>query len=590
MRAHRHALRRTLTITVPVLVAGTLLGTGSAEAGLPSGTTPVSVTAGTTHTGIDAGLTKASSISGTITAAATHKAVGSALVYAYDSAGHTVGLPGISDSTGKYQIKGLPASSAGYAVCVSTYSATGGGVSSGFLARCYKSVTWGGGAVPKAANRVKLAVGQQAAGINVALPSGAAISGTVTSTSGAKLNSVYVQLRNRATGVHYFALTTKTGAYVAKSLPPTSKGYQVCFDGRGSTTSSARGFLTQCYKSVAWSGSTFPSKAKTVSVAAGKVHTGISGKLAPGGAIAGKVVDAKSGAPVANASVRVLSSGGSLVGEAPTNSKGQYVVKGLFTSKTDRVCVAAKRISATTTYGGRCYKNVAWSGGKLPKGTTAVSVKVGHTTANINIRPVKTTIKLGSIAGTITEQAGGKPLQYTNVQVYSSTGGYVGGTSTDAAGHYKVGGLRASSTGYVVCAEAPSFSIDPVMPATGWASRCYNGAAWIGGKPPASATKLPLAAGQNRTGIDIALLVGGAVSGTVTDAADAGTHPFTIVSVYTTSGALVTTGFTSPSDGSYTVTGLTPSATGYVVCFDGRFGGATSYLPECYNNRPWPGN
>jgi hypothetical protein len=427
--------------------------------------------------------------------------------------------------------------------------------------------------------------------VNVALPSGAAISGTVRSTSGAALNSVYVQLRNRATGARYFALTSKTGAYVAKSLPPTSKGYQVCFDGRGSCSGSRRGFLTQCFKNVAWKGGTFPTKASKVSVTAGKTHKGVSGRLAPGGAIAGKVVDSRSGAPVANASVRVLSSGGSLVGEAPTNSKGQYVVKGLFTSKTDRVCVAAKRVNGTTTYGGRCYKNVAWSGGKLPKTAKAVAVKVGHTTTKINLKPVKTTIKLGSIAGTVTEQAGGKALQYTDVRVYTSAGRYVAGTSTDAAGHYKVGGLRASSTGYVVCAQAPTFSSDPVMPATGWASRCYNGAAWLGGKPPASAKKLPLAAGQNRTGVDIALPVGGAISGTVSDAADPSKHPFAIVSVYTSAGELVNTGFVSPSDGSYTVTGLTPTSTGYVVCFDGRFGGGTaSYLPECYNNRPWSGN
>ncbi|HVU91557.1 MAG TPA: carboxypeptidase-like regulatory domain-containing protein, partial [Jatrophihabitans sp.] len=473
---------------MPVVVAGALLGTGSAEAGLPSGTTAVPVTAGATHSGIDAGLTRAASISGTITAAATHKAVGSALVSAYDSAGHAVGLPGFSDSAGKYQIKGLPASPSGYAVCVSAYSAKGGGVRTGYLGRCYKNVAWSGGAVPKAANRVKLATGQQAGGINVALPSGAAISGTVRSTSGAALNSVYVQLRNRATGARYYALTGKTGGYIARSLPPTSKGYQVCFDGRGSTTRSARGFLTQCFRKVAWTGGAFPRKATAVSVAAGRTHTGVSGKLAPGGAVAGNVVDARTGAAVANASVRVLSKGGSLLGEAPTNKKGQYVVKGLFTAKADRVCVAAKRVSATVTYGGRCYKNVAWSGGRPSRSAKPVAVKVGHTTSKINLRPVKSVIKLGSIAGTITEQAGRKPLQYANVQVFSSAGGYVTSTSTDAAGHYKVGGLRASSTGYVVCAEQPGFSIDPVMPATGWASRCYKGAAWTGGKPPSGAT------------------------------------------------------------------------------------------------------
>lgn len=586
MRIPRHALLTTL----PVIAAGALIGTGSAWAGLPSGTTPVPVTAGNVHSGIDAGLTRAASIAGTVTAAATHKPVQSAFVMAYDAAGRSVGLPAVTDAAGAFKISALPASSTGYAVCVNATSATGGGVATGYLHRCYNNVAWNGATVPSTVNRVRLTTGQQATGVNVALPSGAAISGTVRSSSGAALNSVYVQLRNRTTGARFFALTGKTGAYVAKSLTASSKGYQVCFDGRGSTTPSPRGFLTQCYKNVAWTGGAFPAGATAVSVAAGKTHGGVNGKLGPGGAVAGRVVDARSGAAVAGATVRVLSSTGGVLSSAVTNAKGQYVVKSLRTASSDRVCVAPKRVSATTSYDGRCYKNVVWSGGKLPRGTTAVSVRIGTTHANINLKPVKTAIKLGSIAGTITEQAGGHPLQFSTVQVFGSTGGYAGSTTTDAAGRYKVDGLRASSTGYVVCAESPTFSVTPTMPATGWASRCYNGVAWPGGKPPAGATKLPLAAGQNRTGVNIALPVGGAIAGTITEAGAAGTHPFTIVHVYTTGGALVGTGFTDTGDGSYTVTGLTPSATGYVVCFDGRFGGSTAYLPECYDNRPWSGN
>lgn len=39
------------------------------------------------------------------------------------------------------------------------------------------------------------------------------------------------------------------------------------------------------------------------------------------------------------------------------------------------------------------------------------------------------------------------------------------------------------------------------------------------------------------------------------------------------------------------VANLPPSATGYVVCFDGRNAvfGAAGYLPECWQDQPWDG-
>lgn len=589
--AARRGVSPVRLVCVPAIIAGAVFGVaGSADSKPPASSKPVPVTAGAATRNVDAALTEAASIAGHVTSASTHKPIGSALVLAFDSAGHSAGLPVMTGPDGSYQLKALRASSTGYAVCINAYSATGGGVTSGYLNRCYKTAAWNGGAVPKGVTRVGVAAGQDVTGINVALPSGAAISGKLTSTAGAALDSVYVQLRNRATGARFFALTGKSGAYVAKSLTPSSTGYQVCFDGRGSTTASPRGFLAQCFKNVSWTGGTMPSKATAVSVSAGKTHTGINGRLAGGGAVAGRVTDSRSGAAVPHATVSVRSSSGAVLGSTQTDSKGRYTVKGLWSSSSDRVCVSPARISATTTYGGRCYKNVAWTGGKLPKGTTAVSVKVGRTTANVNLRPVRSTVVLGSIAGTITEKAGGQPLQYATVHVFTTSGVDAGSETTDAAGHYKVTGLRPSSTGYVVCSEPPLFSITTPMPEMGWAPRCFADVAWTGGSIPAAAKRLALAAGQNRTGVDIALQPGGGISGTVT-AAGAGTAVSSIVSVYTPDGHLVATGFSSPSDGSYAVNNLGPLSPGYVVCFDGRFtGGNKAYLPECYDNQPWSGN
>jgi hypothetical protein len=87
--------------------------------------------------------------------------------------------------------------------------------------------------------------------------------------------------------------------------------------------------------------------------------------------------------------------------------------------------------------------------------------------------------------------------------------------------------------------------------------------------------------------------VGGAVSGTVTDAA--GTHHglthvrviVTSVSVAPNLGGMVSG---TAADGSYSVAGLA-TGTDYQVCFDasGATGGssdATGYVNQCYNNQP----
>ena len=62
------------------------------------------------------------------------------------------------------------------------------------------------------------------------------------------------------------------------------------------------------------------------------------------------------------------------------------------------------------------------------------------------------------------------------------------------------------------------------------------------------------------------------------------------INVFDAGGNFVTTS-TTASDGSYKIVGLTPSATGYKVCFDATnaTGGRsiTGYASQCYNNVAW---
>jgi len=573
-------MKRRALWTVPILLIATAVGSGTAQAGLPSGVTAVAVTQGIATPNINGHLHLARTISGTIKTSAGKPVSG--FVQAFLN-GHSVG--GATVTNGTYKITGLFPKS--YAVCLSGGSVFNPTSSTGFLGKCYKNAAFNGFTVPSHATLVSVAAHNRA-GINFTVSPAAGISGKVTSPSGAGLPNVSVQAYNKSTKALFFGATTHTGTYVITGLTAAAKGYAVCFNAFGAT--SGTGYLPRCFKNKAWSG-TLSSMAggTTVAVALGHIHRKINQALPRGAAIAGKVVDAGNGKPLAGDGVVVFTATGRFVSSAGTNSKGAYVVRGLATSKSYRVCASPTNVSNTVLYHGRCWKAIAWNGGRLPRGTNAVSARVGRTHTGINFRLVKTVIKFGSIAGTVTEKAHGQPLQFASVSVFTKAGTLIRNASTDAAGHYTVTNLPRSTTGYRVCAsQSFAFSTTP-KPTGGWAPRCYVDAPWNGGAAPTAAHVLTLAAGQHRTGVNIALHVGGAITGTTFQFGGSTPATSVQVKVFTTSGRLINSTSSGFSDGVYTVDSLSPGH--YVVCFDGRqsFTGGPGFLPQCYNGVAWSG-
>ncbi|MFN2559923.1 MAG: hypothetical protein ABR571_01325 [Jatrophihabitans sp.] len=217
-----------------------------------------------------------------------------------------------------------------------------------------------------------------------------------------------------------------------------------------------------------------------------------------------------------------------------------------------------------------------------------MSVTLGKTHTGIDFAPPATIVQVGSIAGTISERAGGTPLQSAVVEVFAGDT-KVGDATTDAAGRYKVGNLQANATGYVVCAKAVASTSSATVstPATGWAPRCYPGVSWNGSNSPAAAaTRLPLLAGQDRTGINITLRVGARISGTAFRGSTSTRLASVRVLVFTLAHRGVAT-VTTSLDGTYRVPRLAPAS--YIVCFDGRSATLTGYRPQCYDQVPWDG-
>ncbi|MHB1475853.1 MAG: carboxypeptidase regulatory-like domain-containing protein [Dermatophilaceae bacterium] len=187
-----------------------------------------------------------------------------------------------------------------------------------------------------------------------------------------------------------------------------------------------------------------------------------------------------------------------------------------------------------------------------------------------------------SISGTVTDAAHaglmGVKVTVTSMSTYASVN-----ATTVGDGTYSVTGLPAGY--YQVCFDASGATGGSSK--TGYVAQCYNNQT-----TPWQADPVTVTVGATRTGIDAALAVGGASSGTVTDAAHAGLMgvKVTVTSMSTYASANATTA----RDGTYLVTGL-PDGKDYSVCFDasGATGGSSStgYLSQCYDGlsiNAWP--
>jgi Carboxypeptidase regulatory-like domain len=226
----------------------------------------------------------------------------------------------------------------------------------------------------------------------------------------------------------------------------------------------------------------------------------------------------------------------------------------------------------------QCYNNQPTSGTPDP-----VTVTAGGTTTDIN----DALIEAGAVSGMVTD-AGGTHQGLANVQVNvsSSTTGVNASATTAADGRYTVTGLPAG-TDYTVIYHAANATGGSSY-SLGYLDQAYNNQPTSGTPTPVTVTS-----GSTTIGVNAALAVGGAVSGTVTDAGGAH-HGLANVTVGVFSpsnsrGANATTA----ADGSWTVPGLA-AGTDYQVCFSatGATGGSSDspgYVDQCYNNQPTSG-
>src|SRR5262249_26527601 len=197
-------------------------------------------------------------------------------------------------SHGTYRISGLAAGSydVGFSPCDGSQQ--------------YAGQWYRGAASVLSATAVKVRAGKTTSGIDGRLVVGGTMSGRVVNTSGKPLRNICVFANDSRTGTAGFAVTGKTGTYLARGL--STGGYSVEFFGCG----------LQNYVAVL----------RHARVTAPHATTGVNATMHPGGSIAGKVT--ASGQPVSDVCVEVDSSNpDNLGGFSATGPDGSYLATGL---------------------------------------------------------------------------------------------------------------------------------------------------------------------------------------------------------------------------------------------------------------------
>ena len=483
----------------------------------------VTVTAGATTSNIDATMILGGSITGRVTDA-SGAAILDAIVVAYDS--NNTGGPNVSyaktDADGNYNLQGLP---------TGNYRVEFDGTGSGFFRQYYNNSPDMAGSAP-----VSVTVSKATTGVNASLVKGASISGVVTNSSGAGIQGVFVTDYDVNNNWAAYTITDVSGNYLIQALPTGS--YKLRYQG-------VSGYLTQWYSNRASS-----ELADAVSVTAGNTTPGINATLVLGGTISGKVSN-EAGVGIAGVSVGAF---GSYAYGTSTESDGSYVIAGL----------------PAGNYNLQFYGNDAgyisqWYSNKTSQELAdAVTVTAGNITHVINA----TMVLGGTITGKVTDStgAGRGNVQIRVYDAANPNGSPVVYALTDSTGLYSAGGLATGN-----------YKLQFYGNDTGYISQWYSNKA-----SQTLADVVAVTSGNTTPGINATLVLGGTITGKVTNAsgvAIAGAYRV-FISVIDATGNDLGMYIFPLTNGNYTIAGLPEGS--YKLRFNRN---GTEYLTQWYNNK-----
>jgi protocatechuate 3,4-dioxygenase beta subunit len=251
-------------------------------------------------------------------------------------------------------------------------------------------------------------------GFDVALTSGGAISGRVTTPDGTPIADVSIKVRDRDGAFETYTTTEADGTYSIHGLP--SGRYTLAYSHNN-------------YQPLAPTGQ--------VEVTAPNTTTQTNTVLHPGGAISGKVTD-PDGKPLAGVYVAILdaATGKTQDSYGYTDAAGIYTIAATLPNGSYVVKFQPPLVD------GGCPLAIEYSGNAA---TAAAATRVQVSAAN-TVSGIDAELAYGGlIGGQITDAGSGLPL-YGTVQVYDATGALVVKGVSGMLGHYRtIAGLPAGS-------------------------------------------------------------------------------------------------------------------------------------------------
>ncbi len=391
------------------------------------------------------------------------------------------------------------------------------------------------------ASLVSTRAGTVTSGIDVAMPTGGVITGTVRNGAGKLVPNFCVD----ASSVSDPALIQATGP--PATYPPTNMNgqYQINQLATGDynvefVPCAGGGYANQWFR-----GKPTEASATVVKVTAGKVTSDVNAVLRPGQPVSGTVRSGVTNKPIAGLCVRATDSAGNEVAEVQTNSAGQYTL--------DEI--------AAGTYTLEFFDCNQLSPALAPVARDFVVVSATKPTTGINavLRPG------GSIAGTVSGAApgGGATAGEPGICVVATR---VGGYGADTVA------LTGATGAYHFTAVAPGrysllFTPDCLTADEALAPQPYPRVVTVTAK-------------TDLTGVDVTLASDGQITGTVTGTASEGIAGICVTAqsaVPGTSPVVAVTGTT----GAYTVGSLVPGS--YTVRFSADCG-ATGYQTQWWDD------
>jgi protocatechuate 3,4-dioxygenase beta subunit len=519
---------------------------GGAPSGCsPTTGSPIVVQNGAVHTGIDFPLGHGASVAGRVRDAVTGAALPYVDVAVYGANGGLAGLTE-TDEAGRYLVSGLAHGTA-FAIAGDSYS-------SEYRRELYQDLTCAPSCTVTNGTPIPVSDGQTTSGVDFFLERFGVVAGTITQVSdGAPITYARVDILDAQGSQRSYGYTNAAGQYLAGGL--NAGTYYA-------TTQTSGGYSDELYDDVPCEPTCNLATGTAISVAFGHTTSGIDFALRKLGSISGHLTDAVSGDPLSDYSyLNVFDAAGTYVAYGYSYG-GSYSITGL---PAGTYYVRASHYD----YRSELYDDIPCLATCDPMTGTPVSVVLDGDTSGIDFALTP----LGRIAGTITDASTHAPAVDVDVDVWNSSGQFVGYAYTSNTGAYQVNGLAPGN--YFVVAESYYF-IDELyddIPCPGGAFTGCN---------PASGTSLAVSLGATTAGIDFALVRKGAIAGTVRDAVTSAPLPSSYVWIYDSIGTLVTTTY-SASNGTYQADGL--DAGTYFAVADSYY---NPYDIELYNDLPCP--